>query len=104
VPRKDYFYYLDGVTRLVVYFSTRKGEVLRFVVKLEYFCDGEWRELLRHDCFHGYVHKDVLARSGGKKRVVKYGFFDPGTGLNASIADCVENYQSYIERWSNVKP
>ena len=101
MPRKDYFHYLDSQTRLVVYFTTRKGVAIRFVVKLEYEDDGVWREITRYDCFHGYVHKDVLARSGVKERVVRYRYLDPGTGLNAAIADCTDNFQSYVERWRN---
>ena len=99
VPRKDYFHYFDGQTRLVVYFTTRKGLAIRFVVKLEYEDDGVWREIIRYDCFHGYVHKDVLGRSGDKSRVVRYELLDPTTGLNAAIADCSENFRSYVERW-----
>ena len=99
MPRKEFAYLLDGFSRLVVYFSTERGIVVRFVVKIEYNWDGVWRELIRYDCFHGFVHKDLFARSGTKKRVVKYRYLDPGTGLNAAITDCVENYQSYVERW-----
>ena len=101
MPRKEFSYLIDGSSRLVVYFSTERGEVVRFVVKLEHARDGLWREIIRYDCFHGYVHKDVLSRSGGKKRVVKYQLLDPTAGLNAAIADCVENVQSYVERWQN---
>ena len=101
MPRKDYFYYLDGRTRLVIYFKTESGVVERFVVKLEYEDDGVWRELLRYDSFHGFVHKDVLSKSGEKKRVIRYLYLEPGTGLIAAIADCVENYSFYVERWLN---
>jgi hypothetical protein len=101
VPRKDYFYYLDGFTRLVVYFTTKRGIAIRFVVKLEYDDDGEWREVLRYDCFHGFVHKDVLTKSGEKKRMIRYKLLDPTTGLNAAIADCSENFRAYVERWQH---
>ena len=101
MPRKDYFHYLDWQTRLVVYFSTERGVIVRFVVKLEYEKEGVWREILRYDCFHGFVHKDLLSMSGEKKRVVKYQLLDPPAGLNSAIADCDENFTAYIERWQN---
>ena len=101
MPRKVYSHLIDSSTRLLVYFTTERGVAIRFVVKLEYDDDGEWREVIRYDCFHGFVHKDVLARSGRKKRVVKYRYLDPGTGLNAAIADCTDNFQSYVEGWRN---
>ena len=99
MPSQEFSYLLDGSTKLVVYFSTKTGEVGRFVVKLEYEEGGVWKEIMRYDCFHGYVHKDVLTRAGEKKRVVRYSYLDPGTGLNAAIADCADNFPSYIERW-----
>jgi len=30
-------------------FSTEKGEVTRFVIQLEYWLDGDWREVVRYD-------------------------------------------------------
>jgi hypothetical protein len=101
VPRKDFSYLLDDTSRMVVYFSHEKGVVIRFVVKLEHKWGGVWYELIRYDCYHGFVHKDVLKRSGVKKRVVKYRFLDPASGLNAALADCAENFRSYIARWHN---
>ncbi len=99
MPRKDFTYFLDGENRMVVYFAHEKGVVVRFVVKLEHFSGGVWHELIRYDCFHGFVHKDVLTRSGAKKRVVKYKFLDPASGLNAALGDCSENFRSYVARW-----
>ena len=101
MPRKEFAYLLDASSRLVVYFSTDQGVVVRFVVKLEHVEGGVWKEIIRYDCFHGSVHKDVLSRSGGKQRVVWYELLDPTAGLNAAIADCEENVRSYVERWQN---
>jgi hypothetical protein len=53
VPNKVYSYLIAASTKLVVYFNTEKGEVTRFVVKLEHGEDGYWREVIRYDCFHG---------------------------------------------------
>ncbi len=101
MPRKEYAYFLDAITMVTVYFLTVHGEVVQFVVKMECFHQGAWHEILRYDCFHGAVHKDVLARSGAKKRIVRYEMLDAAGGLNAATADINENFESYMERWEH---
>ena len=70
---KDYFIYLSDFARIIIYFSTDKNAVKNFVVKLEFIYRNDWIEIERFDCYHGSIHKDILNRKGGKKRIVNYG-------------------------------
>ena len=77
----------DGVTppperlatrvQLRTAFSTDEGEVARLIIRLEYWLDGDWREVVRddhdrdaaggHDDAEEGLHCDVY-RDGGKYR------------------------------------
>lgn len=95
--------------------STERGHVTRFFVQLEYWLDGEWREVVRfdhdpgspfgHDVTSEGIHMDVF-RSGRKYRV-KRGF--PPVELNRAPRYCTayirENADLLLrrfERWHNV--
>jgi hypothetical protein len=103
MPERDYKIYINELIRICKYFYTNLGDVLNFVVKLECNYKNEWHEAERYDCYHGYIHKDILDRSGKKKRTVKIGIADKKTALNFAIADYEENYNFYIWRFTNDK-
>ncbi len=66
MPEKDFEILLNDLTRIFVYILTDSGDLENFVIKLEYFFSGRWREIQRYDCEHGSVHKDILNRDGKK--------------------------------------
>lgn len=101
MPRKDYIIILNDKTRIIVFYETNKGEVVKFVVKLEVFYNNQWTEVERFDTHHGYVHKDILNREGKKLRFVKYELMNVESGLNMAIKDFKENFEIYIWRFFN---
>ncbi len=103
MSEKHYKIYLNEFVRIIVCFLTNGNEVKNFVVKLEYFYLNGWFEIERYDCYHNYIHKDILDRNGNKKRVIKYGMSDKKTALNFAIADFRENFNFYTWRFINDK-
>lgn len=90
-------------------FTTSQGEVVRFMVQLEYWLDGGWRPVVRydhdreapggHDITDEGLHMDVY-RDGEKVDVV--GVTGPilaDEGFDAAEEDLHENAQRYIERF-----
>lgn len=86
-----------------MFFASERKDVNNFVVKLEYYYNGQWREIERYDCFHNVVHKDVLDRKGNKKRIIKFELLNAKSGLNVAINDFKENFEFYIWRYTNEK-
>ncbi|MEI6874651.1 MAG: hypothetical protein WCL50_05920 [Spirochaetota bacterium] len=99
MPKHEFAWLLDDRTRVVVIFVNSGRAVVRFVVKLQYFKDGEWAEVSRYDVFHGYVHRDMIGKDAEKSRTIKFEFLDMKSGLDAAIVDFKANYRSYVERW-----
>ena len=103
MPEKRYKIYLNDFLRIIVYIETDEGNILNFVVKLEYFYKNQWFEVERYDCYHGYVHKDILNANGKKVRTIKFPLVDNKAGLNIAIKDFKENYNFIIWRFTNEK-
>lgn len=97
-------------------FTTEKGEVVRFLVQLEYWLDGNWAHVVRydhdreapggHDIAEEGLHMDVL-RDGQKVDVKDVsGPISPAEGLNRAEDDLRENAERYIkrfEKWHDIR-
>jgi len=97
-------------------FSTEHGEVTRFVIQLEYWLDGDWREVVRydhdrdapggHDVTDEGLHRDVY-RDG--KKYDTEGISPPipaNKAFDHAEEDLREDVQLFIkrfERWHGVK-
>lgn len=46
------------VARKRHYHKTERGRVVNFVVQLEVKVEGEWKQVVRYDCTHKFVHRD----------------------------------------------
>ena len=103
MPKKDYNIILNNTTRIFILIETKKGIIVRFVVKLEILIKDKWLEVERYDTHHGYVHKDILGKNRKKKRCLKYYLIDNESGLNMAIKDFKENHQLYSWRYLNDK-
>lgn len=101
MPVKQYHIYINATTRIFVYFLNDGKNIIDFVVKIEYFLNNRWLEMERYDCAHGMVHKDILDRSGNKKRVIPYPLADNTSGLNYAISDFKENHLFISLRFFN---
>ena len=97
-------------------FSTERGEVTRFMIQLEYWLEGDWREVVRydhdrdapggHDITEEGLHRDVY-RDGEKIRSEDVSPPIPANeGFDAAEEDLRENVEEFIkrfEKWHGVK-
>ena len=94
-------------------FSTERGEVTRFTIQLEYWLDGDWREIVHdqdapggHDVTEERLHRDVY-RDDGKYRTEEISPPIPANeAFDHAEEDLRENAELFIrrfERWHGVK-
>lgn len=83
--RKRHFHLLDG------------GRIVRFMVQLEVRAGATWKEVLRYDCAHDYVHKDCY-NIRGKQRKMRLSLDYEGA-LTLADEDINQNWQTYRERF-----
>jgi|AntRauMinimDraft_4_1070384.scaffolds.fasta_scaffold01299_4 hypothetical protein len=97
-------------------FSTERGEVTRFMIQLEYWLEGDWREVVRydhdrdapggHDITDEGLHRDIY-RDSEKLRSEEVSPPVPtNEGLDAAEEDLRENVEGFIkrfEKWHGVK-
>ena len=97
-------------------FSTERGTVTKFVVQLEYWLEGDWREIVRydhdrdarggHDITEEGLHRDVY-RDGEKSRSEALTPPIPANdGFDAAEEDLRENAERLVERferWHGVR-
>ena len=55
---------VDGNDRLRIRIATEKGQVVNIVVQYEANIAGTWREIVRYDCAHGFLHRDAILSKG----------------------------------------
>jgi hypothetical protein len=96
---KEYFLELGVDAVVYVYFTTEKGEIKDFVVKLLCESEGEWHEVLRYDSGHDCPHKDVLDIEGNVIRKIWYDYLDNSQALTMAITEIKESYEFYKERY-----
>jgi hypothetical protein len=96
-------------------FSTEQGTVTRFMIQLEYWIDGDWREVVRydhdqdalggHDVTEQGLHRDVY-RDGEKYRTEEVSPPIPANkGFDYAEDDLRENVERFVrrfERWHGV--
>jgi len=58
----------SGDDRLRVKIKTEKGKVVNLMVQYEARFDSEWYALVRYDCSHGFLHRDVMFPDGKKEK------------------------------------
>ena len=54
----------EGNDRLRIRIVTEKGQVVNIMVQYEANIAGAWREIVRYDCAHGFLHRDVMLPKG----------------------------------------
>lgn len=96
---KEYFIEIDEDAVIYVFFSTKEGEVLQFVVKCLAEFEGEWYEILRYDSGHDCPHKDILDIHGNILRKVWYDFLNNAQAMTMAVTDIKDNVEFYKERY-----
>jgi hypothetical protein len=94
---KEYLILIDTDARKRHYHAMEGGKIVRFVVQLEVFADATWKEVIRYDCAHDYVHKDCYNIKGRSRKIrLNLEYEDALTLADDDISD---NWQTYRERF-----
>ncbi len=70
--KKEFLKYLDkyGNERIRIRIAIENGKVVDIVVQYESFIDEKWVVIVRYDCAHGFLHRDVIFPNGDKEKQV----------------------------------
>jgi hypothetical protein len=92
---KDFIKSLGHRNRLRISFVTERGRVVRIdVVQYEAEIGGRWLALVRYDCAHGFLHRDVM-RPDGSHEKSRVPAADLEEGLNLAIEELERQWQFY---------
>jgi len=98
LPETFYVNDLSEDVRKRHHHKTQRGKVVDFVVQLEVKVKGEWKEVLRYDCSHGYAHRDRY-NLRGEKKTDDLRFLDYKEALTLADRDINRNWETYKERF-----
>jgi uncharacterized protein YeeX (DUF496 family) len=97
MSEKQYLILLDVDVRERHYHYTEAGRIKKFVVQLEVKTGDAWKEVIRYDCSHDYVHKDCYNKEGKSRKINLY--LDYEDTLTLADDDINENWEIYRERF-----
>ncbi|HKR06034.1 MAG TPA: hypothetical protein VJY62_15465 [Bacteroidia bacterium] len=60
----------DGVERLRVRLTIKKGKLTDVVFQYESLIEKKWAAIVRYDLAHGFFHRDVMKPNGEKEKTV----------------------------------
>lgn len=89
---------LNDDNALRVRFELERGRVLKFVVQLECYLDGEWVPVVRYDTAHGFAHCDRLHPYEATTKT-RMDTQDYNEALTFAIQDLVDNWSDYRRRY-----
>lgn len=75
------------------YHRTTRGRVTYFAVQLEVKNEGEWRQVVRYDCSHKFVHRDSYDLTGRQQKEAID--LDYEEALTFADEDLDENWEQY---------
>jgi len=89
---------IDGNDRLRIRIGKRKGQVINIMVQYETNIAGTWREIVRYDCAHGFLHRDVILPKG-KTEKQPLSIANLSDALQYAEQDIKDRWQWYKERY-----
>ncbi len=107
-PKKEFAEFLlfddkgEEIARMRVKLFIKKSKLENYVVQLEYKVGEflkEWATVVRHNCYHGFSHKDVFSASGKGKKIELGKFKDLNEAVKFAIKDIKENAKEYIREF-----
>ena len=97
MAEKEYIIPYSEEVRKRHYHKTTRGKVVKFMVQLEVKYQGDWKEVVRYDCAHGYVHRDSYnLRRKHTKDELYLSFED---ALTLADDDIDDNWETYKHRF-----
>ena len=97
MAEKEYIIPYSYDVRKRHYHKTSKGKVERFVVQLEINHEGEWKEVVRYDCAHGFAHRDSYNLAGKNKKEKLFLSFEEA--LTIADDDVDDNWEFYKQKF-----
>ncbi|NUO82151.1 hypothetical protein HUU05_18935 [candidate division KSB1 bacterium] len=94
---KEYLLPLSNGVRKRHYHELEKGRVIAFMVQLEIYYEGRWRNVLRYDSAHGFSHIDRYNLKGEQIKESLDLTFDEALAL--ADVDINENWENYRDRF-----
>ena len=100
MPRKEFVKIISpsGDDRLRLRIRTEKGQIADMVVQYEAKFGDKWHAVVRYDCSHGFLHRDVML-PGGKKEKYPLDIPDLKTGLIYAEQDIKDRWKWYRDRY-----
>ena len=89
---------IDGNDRLRIRIGTRKGQVVNIMVQYETNIARTWREIVRYDCAHGFLHRDVILPKGKTEKQLR-SIANLSDALQYAEQDIKDRWQWYKERY-----
>lgn len=78
--------------------AIESGRVTDLVVQYESMIKGRWHAIVRYDCAHGYLHRDVIHPNGEKdKQVLEFENLE--MALTYSEQDFKDRWEFYRNRY-----
>jgi len=98
--KKDFLKYLDKYSkeRMRVRIDVKNGKVTDIVVQYETLINGKWVAVVRYDCAHGFLHRDVMYPNGDKEKQT-LDFDSLETALAYAEQDFKDRWEFYKNRY-----
>jgi hypothetical protein len=87
----------EGEDRLRVRISTERGKVISIMVQYEAMIDRSWYEIVRYDCAHGFLHRDLIWPNRTEKQALTID--NLGAALQYAEQDIADRWRWYRERF-----
>jgi hypothetical protein len=97
MAEKQYLILLDVDTRKRHHHKSEGGKIIQFMVQLEVRVGVSWKEVIRYDCAHDYVHKDCYNIKGQNRKIGLS--LDYENALTFADDDINDNWPTYRERF-----
>jgi len=97
MPEKSFIIRLSATAFIFVYFVTERGNVGKFVAKLNIIRNGKYIEIARYDSGLHEPHLDIIGPDGGKKRIIDYSILENDQALNVAIQDFKNNWNDDLD-------
>lgn len=97
MAEKEYIIPYSDDARKRHYHKTVRGKVVKFIVQLEVKYEGNWKEVVRYDCAHGYTHRDSYGLH--RRRIKEELHLRFEDALTLSDDDIDDNWEIYKNRF-----
>lgn len=99
MEQREFHIPLPDDSALRVRYIKDRGRILRFVVQLEVFLEGNWLPVTRYDNAHQFVHRDDMRPDGTQIKTPPMAFASNEDAFNFALRDLKVNYSFYLERY-----